>query len=196
MNKLLTTIGWVAWLVLATPGMAQVHQAGQKAIELSAGALDGFKWPGQDNFGFFAGLSVSAYRTRYAYWKGTIHLNQKYYAYDQARVPVAQWLGEATYFTRVLGTVGQGLVLNVGGGAAGGYESVNEDRTTIEGATLHNPSRWVVGPTLALEVEYILSGQLMLVGRVQEYYLFRSSITPTRFNAGVGIKFTLPTDAG
>lgn len=177
------------------PAVAQIHQEGQASIELSAGVVDGFKLPGQDNFGFFAGLSYSKYRTRYSYWKGTLHLNQKYYAYDTKLVPVSQWVGEATYFTRVMGLVGNSWVLNVGGGVAGGYESINQDRRTVEGATLINQSNWVVGPTLSIEWEYILTGRTILLVRAQEYYLFRSSVTPTRFNLGVGIKFILPSDS-
>ena len=195
MKNQFTTLGLLSLLCLARVASAQIHQDGQSSIELSAGLVDGFKLPGQDNFGYFAGLSYSRYRSRYTYWKGTVHLNQKYYAYDKALVPVSQWLGEATYFTRVMGLVGRSWVLNVGGGGAGGYESINQDRGTVEGATLMNRSDWVVGPTIALEAEYILSGHLILIARAQEYYLFRSSITPTRFNFGVGIKFILPTDS-
>lgn len=173
---------------------AQIHQEGQTAVELSAGLVDGFKLPGQDNFGFFTGLAYSKYRTRYSYWKGAVHLNQKYYAYDKKLVPVSQWLGEATYFTRVMGLVGRSWVLNVGGGVAGGYESINQDRRTVEGAFIVNPSKWVVGPTLGIEWEFIVSGRTILVARAQEYYLFRSSIIPTRFNAGVAVKFILESD--
>ena len=182
-------------LLLSLSARAQIHQEGQASVELSAGLLDGFKLPGQDNFGYFAGLSYSKYRTRYAYWKGAVHLNQKYYAYDRSLVPVSQWLGEATYFTRVMGLVGKSWVLNVGGGVAGGYESINQDRRTVEGANLMNRSNWIVGPTLAIEWEFILSGRTILVAKAQEYYLFRSSITPTRFNAGVGVKFILTSDS-
>ena len=181
-------------LLLSLSAKAQIHQEGQTAIEVSTGLVDGFKLPGRDNFGFFTGLSYSKYRTRYSYWKGSVHLNQKYYAYDMTSVPVSQRLGEATYFTRVMGLVGNSWVLNVGGGVAGGYESVNQDQGSIEGATIMNRSNWIVGPTLAIEWEYILSGRAVLVARAQEYYLFRSSITPTRFNLGIGIKFTLPSD--
>jgi hypothetical protein len=194
MRKARNTILAVALLV-GYSATAQVHQEGQSSMELSAGTLDGFKLPGTDNFGYFAGLSYSRYLSRYAYWKGGIHLNQKHYAYDKTLVPVSQWLGEATYFTRVMGLVGRSWVLNVGGGAAGGYESINQDRRTVEGAFIGNESKWVVGPTVAIEAEYIFSDRMMLVARAQEYYLFRSSITPTRFNLGIGIKFILSSDS-
>ena len=194
-NKLIVTLALLSLTCLCSVrSWAQIHQEGQTAVELSAGALDGFKLPGQDNFGFFAGLSYSQYRTRYTYWKGTFHLNQKYYAYDRTLVPVSQWLGEGTYFTRVLGLVGRSWLVNVGGGLAGGYESINQGRRTVEGASLLNRSNWVVGPTLAIEGEYILSGRTILTARAQEYYLFRSSVAATRFNVGVGIKIILPTD--
>lgn len=195
MNKLLITIGLLSLWCCTVPALGQIHQEGQTSIELSAGLVDCFKLPGQDNFGAFGGLSYSKYRTRYSYYKGSVHLNQKFYAYDKTLVPVSQWLGEATYFTRVMGLVGNSWVLNVGGGLAGGYESVNQDRSTVEGAVLMNKSNWVFGPTLAIEWEYILSGRSVLVVRAQEYYLFRSSITPTRFNLGIGIKFTLSSEA-
>ena len=174
---------------------AQVHQAGQSAFELSAGVLDGFKLPRQDNFGYFSALAYSRYTSRDSYWKASFHLNQKFYAYDQKQVPVSQWLGEATYFTRALGLINRGWMLNVGGGVVGGYESINQDSRTVEGALIGNESNWVVGPTLAVEWEYLLTGKTILTARVQEYYLFRSSITPTRFNLGIGIKFILPTDS-
>jgi hypothetical protein len=180
--------------LLSSSAMAQIHQEGQAAVEVSAGFLDGIKLPGRDNFGIFGGLAYSRYRTRYTYWKAGIHLNQKYYTYNQTQVPLSQWLGEATYFTRAAGRVGRSWVLNVGGGVAGGYESLNQNRRTVEGASLMNRSNWVVGPTVAIECEYILSGQAVLVARAQEYYLFRSSIVPTRFNLGIGIKFFLLSD--
>lgn len=174
---------------------AQIHQAGQTTIELSGGLLDGFKLPGQDNFGTFGSLSYGRYRTLNSYWKGTVHLNQKFYAYDRKFVPVSQWLGEATYFTRVMGLINRSWVINVGGGVAGGYESINQDRWEIQGATIMNRSEGVVGPTLAIEGEYILTGRTILIARVQEYYLFRSNIIPTRFNLGIGVKFILDTDS-
>ncbi len=174
---------------------AQIHQAGQTTIELSGGLLDGFKLPGQDNFGTFGSLSYSRYRTLNSYWKGTVHLNQKFYAYDRKFVPVSQWLGEATYFTRVMGLINRSWVINVGGGVAGGYESINQDRREIQGATIMNRSEWIVGPTLAIEGEYILTGRTILIARAQEYYLFRSNIIPTRFNLGIGVKFILDTDS-
>lgn len=175
--------------------VAQIHQAGQASVEASTGLVDGVKLPGSDNFGFFTALSYSRYRTRYTYWKAGVHLNQKYYAYDRALVPVSQWLGEVTAFSRAFGVVGNSWLLNMGGGAAGGYESINQNRQAIEGATLMNQSNWIVGPTIAVELEYILSARTMLVARIQEYYLFRSSVTPTRFTIGVGLKFTLPLDS-
>ena len=174
---------------------AQIHQEGQTTLELSAGLVDGFKLPGQDNFGVFAGLSYSRYRSLNTYWKGTVHLNQKFYAYDKTLVPVSQWLGEATYFTRVMGLINRSWLINVGGGVAGGYESINQDRGEVQGASLMNRSNWIVGPTLAIEGEYILTGRTILIVRAQEYYLFRSNITPTRFNLGVGVKFILDTDS-
>lgn len=174
---------------------AQIHQAGQTTLELSAGALDGFKLPGKDNFGYFSALAYGRYTSRDSYWKASFHMNQKFYAYDQKQVPVSQWLGEATYFTRALGLLNKGWMLNVGGGVAGGYESINQDSRVIEGALIGNESNWVVGPTLAVEWEYLLTGRTILTARVQEYYLFRSSIIPTRFNVGLGIKFILPTDS-
>lgn len=186
-------------LTLFTLGLgtarAQVHQAGQTSFELSAGVLDGFRLPGQDNFGYFAAATYGRYTSRDSYWKASFHLNQKFYAYDQKQVPVSQWLGEATYFTHALGLINRGWMLNVGGGVAGGYESINQDGRVIEGALIGNESNWVVGPTLAIEGEYLLTGRMILTARVQEYYLFRSSIIPTRFNVGVGIKFILPTDS-
>jgi hypothetical protein len=195
MKNYLTTLRLLGLLCLTTVASAQIHQAGQTTIELSAGLVDGFKLPGQDNFGAFGGLSYSKYKSVNTYWKGTVHLNQKFYAYDKALVPVSQWLVEGTYFTRAMGLVNRSWVINVGGGVAGGYESINQDRGEVQGASLMNRSEWVVGPTLAIEGEYILTGRTILIARVQEYYLFRSNITPTRFNLGVGIKFILDTDS-
>ena len=171
---------------------AQLHQPGQTAVEVSAGALDGFRVPHQDNFGYFAGIAFSKYHTRYLYWKAGFQLNQKSYAYDATRVPLQQWLGTAEIYTRILGKVSQSLIINAGIGAAGGYESMNSDRRFVEGATIGNRSKWVVGPTVALEAEYLLTGNLILIARAKEYYLFRSSVIATRFNAGVGLKIILP----
>jgi len=175
------------------PAQAQLHQAGQSAVEFSVGALDGFKLPRQDNFGVFAGVAYSHYRSRYTYWKIGAHLNQKSYAYDAVRVPFSQWLGEAEGYTRLLGKVSRSLIINGGIGFAGGYETINQDRRVVEGATLLNNPKWVIGPSVGLEAEYLLTGRLVLLARVKEYYLFRSTVANTRFNAGVGIKFILPS---
>lgn len=170
------------------PSIAQLHQAGQSAFEASAGTLDGFRLPHQDNFGYFLSASYSKYRSRYLYWKIGAQLNQKSYAYDVHRVPFSQWLGKAEIYTRVLGQISRSWVVNAGVGVAGGYESIPR---TVEGARIMNGSNWVVGPTVSLEGEYLLNGRTILVLRVQEFYLFRSSVTRTRFNLGVGVKFTL-----
>ena len=181
--------------LFARPAAAQIHQAGQTTLELSGGLVDGFKLPGRDNFGTFGGLAYSKYKSINTYWKAGVHLNQKFYAYDKTFVPVSQWLVEGTYFTRVMGLINRSWVVNAGAGIAGGYESINQDGSDIRGATIMNRSEWVVGPTLAIEGEYILTGRTILIARVQEYYLFRSNIIPTRFNLGVGVKFILDTDS-
>ncbi|MFD1140800.1 conjugal transfer protein TraO [Larkinella insperata] len=173
---------------------AQLHQAGQTAFEVSAGAVDGFRLPNQDNFGYFAGLAFSKYQTRYFYWKAGAHLNQKNYAYDASTVPLRQWLGTAEAYTRILGRVSRSLIINAGIGAAGGYESINNDKRTVEGARIGNRSKWIFGPTAGIEAEYLLTGNLVLLVRTKQHYLFRSSVTPTRFNAGVGIKIILPAN--
>ncbi|RCR67057.1 MULTISPECIES: conjugal transfer protein TraO [Larkinella] len=178
---------------IGTGAYAQLHQTGQTAVEVSVGALDGFRLPKQDNFGYFTGIAFSKYHSRYLYWKAGIHMNQKSYAYDADRVPLQQWLGTAEIYTRILGRVSQSLIINAGIGAAGGYESVNSDRRSVEGAMIGNRSKWVVGPTAAIEAEYLLTGNLILIARVKEHYLFRSSVINTRFNAGVGIKIILPS---
>ncbi|GAA4464865.1 conjugal transfer protein TraO [Nibrella saemangeumensis] len=187
--------GLLILLSVSRPVSAQLHQAGQSAFEVSVGALDGFRLPGQDNFGYFAGVSYSRYRSRYTYWKAGAHLNAKRYAYDVSRVPLNQYLGELEMYTRVFGRVSRGFVLNAGLGAAGGYEQINEDRPQIQDAIIHNRSNWVAGPTLALEGEYLVSGRLILLARAKEYYLFRSNVVRTRFNLGIGIKFILPTSS-
>lgn len=179
----------------SAPAAAQIHQAGQTTLEFSGGLVDGFKLPGRDNFGTFGGLAYSKYKSINTYWKAGVHLNQKFYAYDKTFVPVSQWLVEGTYFTRVMGLINRSWVVNAGAGVAGGYESINQDGSDIKGATIMNRSEWVVGPTLAIEGEYILTGRTILIARVQEYYLFRSNIIPTRFNVGVGVKFILDTDS-
>jgi hypothetical protein len=187
---------WIATLLVVTTictAKAQLHQPGQTAVEVSIGALDGFRLPHQDNFGYFAGLAFSKYHTRYLYWKASMQLNQKSYGYDAVRIPLQQWLGTAEIYTRILGRVSQSLIINAGIGAAGGYESINSDRRFVEGATIGNRSKWVVGPTAAIEAEYLLTGNLILIARAKEHYLFRSSVANTRFNAGVGIKIILPT---
>lgn len=177
---------------LATASKAQLHQAGQTAFEVSVGAVDGFRLPSQDNFGYFAGMAFSKYQTRYFYWKAGAHLNQKNYAYDASTVPLRQWLGTAEVYTRILGRVSQSLIINAGIGGAGGYESINNDRRSVEGARIGNRSQWIVGPTAAIEAEYLLTGSLVLLVRAKQHYLFRSSVTPTRFNAGIGLKIILP----
>ncbi|MFC5410724.1 conjugal transfer protein TraO [Larkinella bovis] len=192
MKKLWIIASFVFGLVTASK--AQLHQAGQTAFELSAGAVDGFRLPDQDNFGYFAGLAFSKYQTRYLYWKVGAHLNEKRYAYDAVRVPLQQWLGTAEVYTRILGRVSRSLIINAGIGAAGGYESINNDRRTVEGARITNRSTWIFGPTVAIEAEYLLTGNLVLLVRAKEHYLFRSSVTPTRFNAGIGIKIILPAN--
>ena len=178
-------------LGLVDGARAQLHQPGQTAVEGSVGSLDGFRLPRQDNFGYFAGLAVSHYHSRYLYWKAGVHLNRKEYTYDIFHVPVQQWLATGEVYTRIFGRVSQALIINAGLGVAGGYESINADRRSVEGAVIANPSHWVVGPTVAFEAEYLLTGRVILLVRAKEHYLFRSSITPTRFNAGLGLKLIL-----
>ena len=181
-------------LSLASTAQAQLHQAGQSALEVSVGVVDGFRLPRQDQAGYFAGVAYSKYRSRYSYWKIGAQLSQKSYAYDAARVPLSQWIGQADYFTRVLGRVSRSYVINVGIGVAGGYESINEDQRVFEGAQLINRSNWIVGPAASIEAEYLASGRVILLARVKEHYFFRSSVARTRFTAGIGLKIVIPSN--
>ena len=56
--KPLIIMGLLALCGMANRVQAQVHQAGQSSVELSAGLVDGVKLPGKDNFGFFTSLGV------------------------------------------------------------------------------------------------------------------------------------------
>ncbi|GAA4459197.1 conjugal transfer protein TraO [Nibrella saemangeumensis] len=179
--------------LVSLPVSAQLHQAGQSAVELSGGFLDGFRKPAQDNFGYFAGIAYSQYRSRYTYWKAGAHLNAKQYAYDISRVPLHQYLGEGEIYTRIVGRVSRSVVVNAGLGVAGGYEQINGGQPSIDGARIINRSSWVAGPTVALEGEFLANDRLILLARAKEYYLFRSNVVRTRFNLGIGVKFILPT---
>lgn len=103
---------------------AQRCLPGQKALQLTAGMVDGFSVRHRgEAYSFFGGVAYSRYNRNHARWVLGAEYLQKDYTYRTALVPLLQITGEAGYYVPLLSDRGKNVVLSLGCSAVGGYEA-------------------------------------------------------------------------
>lgn len=181
-------------LCLALWGQAHAQRClpGMKGLQVTAGAVDGFKLNRGNPQAFSLGAALATYKKNGNRWVFGGEYLQKEYHYGKMYIPVAQFTGEAGYYLKFLSDPTRTFSLSLGLSALAGYETVNRGRQLLpDGAALQNRERFLYGGAIALEAEVYLADRIVLLLGAGERYLPASSVESFHLRIYAGLKIII-----
>lgn len=185
---------WITVLCLAFWGQAQAQRClpGMKGIQVTAGAVDGFKPSRGDGYSFSLGATLSAYTKSGNRWVFGAEYLQKDHLYGDIYIPAVQFTGEAGMYFRFLSDRSKTFFLSPGVSLLGGYETINRGKRTLpDGASLTAGDNFLYGGAVSLEAETYLTDRMVLLIGARERFLPSSSVSDFHFGLNIGIKIII-----
>ncbi len=187
-------IGLFMILCLALIGQAhaQRYLPGQKGLQFTASAVDGFHLGKGDKQAFSGGIALSTYTKNGNRWVFGAEYLQKSHLYKTELIPTAQFTLEGGYYYKFLSDHRKIFFFSVGASAMAGYETVNWGESLLfDGSTITDDDNFLYGGAVTFEIETYLSDRMVLLLNVRERILGGSSINLFHTQIGVGIKFII-----
>lgn len=179
-------------LLIVEKAFAQRYLPGQKGIQVTASAIDGFHLSKGDKQAFAFGIGMATYNKSGNRWIFGAEYLQKQFEYSSQYVPVSQFTGEIGYYKQMLSDYSKTFFVSVGASAMSGYETVNWGESLLDdGAELTNKDKFLYGGAIGMEIETFLNDRLVLLVHARERILFGSTVSKFRFQYGLGIKFII-----
>jgi hypothetical protein len=171
---------------------AQRYLPGQKGLQITASAVDGFNLEQGDKQAFAGGIALATYTKNGNRWVFGGEYLQKSYLYKTALLPTAQFTVEGGYYYNFLSDPSKTVFFSVGASAIGGYETVNWGKSLLfDGSTITSEDNYLYGGALTDEVETYLSDRIVLLLNVRERILGGSSVGLFHTQIGCGLKFII-----
>ena len=179
-------------LVLTRQAQAQRYLPGQKGLQVTASAVDGFNLKNGDKQAFAVGVAFSNYRNFGDHWVFGAEYLQKKHSYKDILIPTAQFTAEGGYYLNYFASPRKTFLFSIGLSAMAGYETVNWGKDLLyDGSTIQSKDAILYGGALSLEVETFLTDRVILLIHGRERLLFGSSINKIHLQIGAGIKFII-----
>lgn len=179
-------------LALFGQAHAQRYLPGQKGLQFTASAVDGFHLEKGDKQAFSGGISLATYTQSGNRWVFGAQYLQKSHLYKTELIPTAQFTLEGGYYYKFLSDPRKIFFVSVGASAMAGYETVNwGDPLLFDGSTILSNDNFLYGGAATFEVETYLSDRVVLLLNVRERILGGSSISLFHTEFGAGIKFII-----
>lgn len=182
----------VLCLALFGQAHAQRYLPGMKGLQVTAGAVDGFKLNKQDEQAFCFGVALATYNKSGNRWVFGAEYLQKNHQYKKLYVPVSQFTAEAGHYFNFLSDKSKTFFLSFGVSLLGGYETINWGKDLLkDGTTIQNKDNFLYGGAVTLESETYLTDKLVLIIGARERLLPSSSVSGFHFQFNVGLKFII-----
>ncbi|KAA6331487.1 hypothetical protein EZS27_019913 [termite gut metagenome] len=176
-------------LALSGQAKAQRYLPGGRGIQLTAGAVDGFKLKQKAGQAFSAGIALSTYTKHGNRWIFGGEYLQKQYGYKERLIPVSQITAEGGYYLKFLSDPSKTFFFSLGTSVVAGYETINwSEKRLFDGATITNDDNFLCGGAVTFEIETYLTDRLVLLLNARERIISGSSVNKFHFQAGIGIK--------
>lgn len=190
MKKILFSV--ILCFVFLGQAQAQRYLPGQKGVQLTASAVDGFHLSKGDKQAFAFGIGMATYNKSGNRWLFGAEYLQKQYGYKEELIPVSQFTAESGYLINVLSDYSKTVFFSLGGSAMAGYETVNRDKKDLpDGARLVSDGQFLYGGAVTFEIETYLSDRLVLLINARERILYGSTVGKFHFQLGVGFKYII-----
>lgn len=191
-KKITITLTVLLCLSLYGQARAQRYLPGMKGLQVTSGAVDGFKLSKQDGQAFCFGAAMATYTGNGNRWVLGAEYLQKSHRYGDMYIPVSQFTGEAGHYFKFLSDTSKTFFLSLGVSLLGGYETVNWGKELLkDGTTLQNKDNFLYGGAITLESEIYLTDRLVLLVGVRERLLPSSSVGSFHFQLIAGVKFII-----
>lgn len=179
-------------LALIGQAHAQRYLPGQKGLQFTASAVDGFHLGKGDKQAFSGGIALSTYTKSGNRWVFGGEYLQKSHLYKTELIPTAQFTLEGGYYYKFLSDPRKIFFFSVGASAVAGYETVNWGESLLfDGSTITDDDNFLYGGAVTFEIETYLSDRIVLLLNVRERVLGGSSINLFHTQIGAGIKFII-----
>lgn len=176
-------------LALIGQAHAQRYLPGQKGLQITASAVDGFILEKGDKQAFSGGIALSTYTKNGNRWVFGGEYLQKSHLYKTDLIPTAQFTLEGGYYYKFLSDPSKTFFLSIGASAMAGYETVNWGESLLfDGSTITDDDNFLYGGAVTFEIETYLSDQIVLLLNIRERILGGSSINMFHTQVGVGLK--------
>ncbi len=190
MKKILFSV--ILCFVFLGQAQAQRYLPGQRGVQLTASAVDGFHLAKVERQAFAFGIAMATYNKSGNRWLLGAEYLQKQYGYKQELIPVSQFTAESGYLINVLSDHSKTVFFSLGGSLMAGYETVNRGKKELpDGALLINDGQLLYGGAVAFEIETFLSDRLVLLVNARERILYGSTVGKFHFQLGVGFKYII-----
>jgi len=171
---------------------AQRYLPGQKGVQVTVSAVDGFHLSKGDKQAFAFGIGMATYNKSGNRWILAGEYLQKQFEYSGQYIPVSQFTGEIGYYKQMFSDHSKTFFVSVGASAMSGYETVNRGKNLLDdGAELTNKDKFLYGGAIGMETETFLTDRLVLLLHARERILFGSTVSKFRFQYGLGVKFII-----
>lgn len=179
-------------LALVGQAHAQRYLPGQKGLQITVSAVDGFNLEKGDKQAFSGGIALATYTKSGNRWVFGGEYLQKSYLYKTELMPISQFTLEGGYYYKFLSNPGKTFFFSVGASAMAGYETVNWGESLLfDGSTITSDDNFLYGGAVTFEIETFLSDRIVLLLNVRERILGGSSINLFHTQIGGGIKIIL-----
>lgn len=179
-------------LVLMGQAHAQRYLPGQKGVQITGGAVDGFNLQKKDRQAFFGGIGLSTYTKNGNRWTFGVEYLQKSYKYKDKLIPLSQVTAEGGYYLKFLSDPSKTVFFSIGISAMTGYETINWGKELLfDGATIASKDNFLYGGAVSFEIETYLSDRLVLLVNARERVLGGSAVSKFHTQIGVGLKIII-----
>lgn len=179
-------------LALIGQAHAQRYLPGQKGLQFTASAVDGFYLEKGDKQAFAGSIALATYTKNGNRWVFGAEYLQKSYGYKTELISTSQFTAEGGYYYKFLSDRSKTFFFSVGASAMAGYETVNWGESLLfDGSTITSDDNFLYGGAVTFEIETYLSDRIVLLLNVRERILGGSSINLFHTQIGGGVKFIL-----
>lgn len=179
-------------LALIGEAQAQRYLPGQKGVQFTFGAVDGFHLKKGDKQAFSGGMALATYTKNGNRWVFGAEYLQKSHLYKTELIPVSQITAEGGYYVKFLSSPGKTFFFSIGASAMAGYETVNWGESLLfDGSTITDDDNFLYGGAVTFEIEAYLSDRVVFLLNVRERILGGSSINMFHTQMSAGLKFII-----
>ncbi|MDO1444679.1 conjugal transfer protein TraO [Rhodocytophaga aerolata] len=168
---------------------AQIHQAGQRFIEVGGGLTNRMQLIKPANSGYRLKASLGKYGKKEGSYQLDLITQKKYYQPNEKLTAVNQYFLGGTFSPKAFSTTDRQFYIHPALGILIGYEATRSEEAFSSDTVAVNPNKFLVGVSGGLNGEWNMTSQMAFLVFARVNYLPSSAIEHFHFHYGIGIRF-------